>query len=164
MADEHQLEWQEYLLSDNPATLDVDFIHGFLTRSHWSQGISIEIVRRAIHHSLCFGVYHGQEQVGFARVISDRATFAYLCDVFVIEAHRGFGLSRTLVRHILSHPQLQGLRKIALYTSKAHDIYRDCGFSESSDRNWMEIHDKEIYLNERQSPEQGSGEIPSSNK
>jgi len=104
-------------------------------------------VRRSIQHSLCFGIYQGGQQVGFARVITDRATFAYIGDVFVVESHRGKGLSKWLMQCIKSHPDLQGLRRWSLITRDAHGLYRQFGFTAlKSPHNWMEIHDPNVYL------------------
>ncbi len=118
-----------YQLSDAKARLDLDVIHGFLAGSYWSPGIPRQTVARAIAGSLCFGVYHGAAQVGFARVITDGATFAYLADVFVLPAHRGKGLSKALMQFILAHPDLQGLRRFMLVTRDAHALYRQFGFT-----------------------------------
>ena len=109
--------------------LDLDVIHGFLSASYWSPDVPRETVRRAIENSLCFGVYIGAAQVGFARVITDLATFAYLADVFVLEAYRGRGLSKRLMDAIVSHPQLQGLRRWMLITRDAHGLYARYGFT-----------------------------------
>ena len=125
-------EWKrgEYAISSDPKRLDLGFVHGFLTTSYWAQNISEEAVRRSVEHSLCFGVYHEQTQVGFARVITDRATFAYLADVFITEQHRGRGLGKWLIETIVTHPELSGLRRWILVTRDAHDLYRKCGFRE----------------------------------
>jgi GNAT superfamily N-acetyltransferase len=138
----------EYAISTDPARLDVDAIHAYLTRSYWAEGIPIDVVRRSIAGSLCFGLYHGERQVGFARVISDRATFAYLADVYVLEEHRGRGLGVWLVGFIMRHPDLQGLRRWSLATRDAHELYRKFGWTElkSPDR-WMERHFPDIYRN-----------------
>ena len=97
-----------YRVSTDPSELDLGVVHGYLTESYWAAGVPEEVVRRSVENSLCFGVYSGEKQVGFARVVTDRATFAYLADVFVLEAHRGQGLGKWLVEVILSHPDLQG--------------------------------------------------------
>lgn len=104
-------------VSTDPARLDVDLIHEFLAASYWARGIPRSVVERSIRHSLCFGLYDGEQQVGFARVITDYATFAYLADVFVLESHRGCGLAKVLMEAIRSHPDLQGLRRWALVTA-----------------------------------------------
>ena len=120
-----------YEFSADNSRLDLDVIHAFLRGAYWSPGIPREVVERAIAGSLCFGVYGrepGVGQVGFARVVTDRATFAYLADVFVLEAHRGRGLSKQLVAFILEHPGLQGLRRFMLVTRDAHGVYERFGF------------------------------------
>ena len=117
-----------YDISDDPDRLDVGLIHEFLAASYWAKGRSRETVERSIAHSLCFGVYHRGQQVGFARVVSDRAVFAYLMDVFVLPEHRGRGVGKSLIRAVLSHPDLQGLRLFALRTRDAHGLYAQFGF------------------------------------
>lgn len=125
-------EWKrdQYIISCDPARLDLNVVHQFLRNSYWAQNISQDVLERSIEHSLCFGVYHEQSQVGFARVITDRATFAYLADVFIIEEYRGRGLGKWLVESILSHQMLSGLRRWILVTRDAHDLYRRCGFKD----------------------------------
>ncbi len=120
-----------YTLTDAPGRLDLDLIHGFLTASYWARGISRETVARSIRHSMAFGVYHdaSDTQIGFARVVSDRATFGYLSDVFVLDPHRRRGLARWLVLGILAHPELQGIRRFLLATRDAHAIYASVGFA-----------------------------------
>lgn len=127
-----QTEWKrgEYSISSDPKRIDIRVVHGFLTTSYWAHNISEEVVRRSIEHSFCFGVYHEGTQVGFARVVTDRATFAYLADVFIIEQYRGRGLGQWLINTIVTHPELSGLRRWLLVTRDAHDLYRKCGFSE----------------------------------
>jgi GNAT superfamily N-acetyltransferase len=135
-----------YLFSSDPARLQVPVIHGFLTRCYWAEGIPEETVRRSIAHSLCFGVYAEGQQVGFARVITDRATFAYLADVFVLPAHRGHGLAEQLLRLILAEPELQGLRRFLLGTRDAHGLYARLGFTAlAKPEIWMEISQLDIY-------------------
>jgi len=136
----------EFLLSTDPKRLDVDFVHVFLTHSYWAKGISRELVERSMENSLCFGVYTKGKQVAFARVISDFATYAYLGDVFVIEAYRGNGLGKWMMQCIRQHPQLQGLRRWTLLTRDAHGLYEQFGFTsvKKPDR-YMEIHDPEVY-------------------
>ena len=117
-----------YRISTDRARLDVRLIHEFLSQSaYWAQRRPLEIVQQSIEGSLCFGVYKGAEQVGFARVVTDRATFAWLCDVFVVEAHRGLGLGKWLVECIVAHPDLQTLRTFLLSTRDAHELYRRYG-------------------------------------
>jgi GNAT superfamily N-acetyltransferase len=130
----HQFPIQEYeqdgfLISTDPARLDLDVIHDFLANeAYWSPGVAREKVARQMHHSLCFGMYTAGQQMGFARVISDFTTFAYLADVFVLRPFRGQGLGKWLVQTILSHPELQGLRRLTLNTRDAHTLYRQFGF------------------------------------
>jgi GNAT superfamily N-acetyltransferase len=119
-----------YLISTEASMLDLEVVHGYLSRSYWAAGVPEDVVRRSIENSLCFGVYRGEEQAGFARVVTDRATFAYLADVFVLEEHRGQGIGKWLVEVILSHPDLQGLRRWMLATRDAHDLYRRYAFTE----------------------------------
>jgi GNAT superfamily N-acetyltransferase/uncharacterized damage-inducible protein DinB len=124
----------EFLISTDPALLDVPLIHDFLAnRSYWATGRPLEVVRRAIENSLCLGVYERGRQVGFARVVTDRATFAWLCDVFVLEAYRGRGLSKWLLECVLGHPELQGLRRVLLGTRDAHGLYQRYGFTPLAD-------------------------------
>ena len=124
-------ERDEYVISTERARLDLNVIHDFLTHSYWATGISRAIVEQSIEHSLPFGVYHGTRQVGFARVISDYTTFAYIADVFIIEEFRGNGLSKWLVETMTTHPELQGLRRWMLMTRDAHGLYAKAGFSPS---------------------------------
>ena len=126
----HETHHAGYLISDNPALLDVDAIHAFLTRSAWGEGISREIVARSVAHSLCIGIYApGAAQIGLVRVISDYATFAYLCDVYVLEPHRQRGLSKAAVQLVTTHPKLQGIRRQHLVTPDAHGLYARFGFA-----------------------------------
>jgi GNAT superfamily N-acetyltransferase len=118
----------EYEISTDPGRLDVTAIHAYLTRSYWACGIPRAVVERSLAHSLSFGLYRGDTQVGFARVVTDRATFAYLADVYVLEEHRGKGLSKWLVESVLHHPDLQGLRRFLLATRDAHGLYARYGF------------------------------------
>lgn len=118
----------EFMISDDPARLDPVAIHHYLTRSYWAEGIPLETVRRSITGSLCLGVYRGDRQVGFARVVTDRATFAYLCDVYILEEYQGRGLGTRLMREVMAHPDLQGLRRFSLVTRDAHGLYEPFGF------------------------------------
>ena len=124
-------EWrrENFTISTDPDRFERSMIHEFLSGSYWAKGSPRETVERSIEGALCFGVYHGERQVGFARVITDRATFAYLADVFVLESHRGLGLAAWLMESILAHPDLQGLRRWMLLTRDAHPLYRKSGFT-----------------------------------
>jgi GNAT superfamily N-acetyltransferase len=136
----------DFEISTDPARVDVGVVHEFLTNCYWAKGIPAETVRRSIENSICFGVYHGKQQVGFARVISDQATFAYLADVFVLPPFRGRGLSRWLMECIVAHPDLQGLRRWMLGTQDAHGLYAKYGFTAvKSPEIWMEVHRSDIY-------------------
>jgi GNAT superfamily N-acetyltransferase len=133
----------DFLISTDKARLDIEIIHGYLsTESYWAEGRSIETVRRSIEHSLAFGLYKGGSQIGFARVITDYATFAWLADVFVINEFRGQGLGKWLVAEIVSHPELEGLQRWLLATKDAHELYRRFGFAPlRRPERWMEMHD-----------------------
>lgn len=131
----------DVVVSDDRSLLDRALVHRFLSeRSYWAKGVSCEVVERSIEHSLCFGVYRAGRQVGFARVVSDFATFAWLADVFIVEEERGRGLSKRLVAAILAHPQLQGLRRFLLGTLDAHGLYAQFGFEPIKEvERFMEI-------------------------
>src|SRR5579862_1260659 len=136
----------EFVISTDRDRLNLGLVHDFLTNSHWAKGIAREIVARSIEHSLCFGIYDSGAQVGFARVISDFATFAYLGDVFVLESHRGKGLSKWLMECIAQHPALQNLRRWVLLTRDAHSLYSKYGFTPvKSPERYMEIHRPDVY-------------------
>jgi GNAT superfamily N-acetyltransferase len=137
----------EFLLSTDPKHLDLNVIHGFLSDCYWAKGIPRETVARSIEHSLCFGIYDSNRaQVGFARVVSDFATVAYLGDVFVLESHRGRGLSKWMMECIIQHPDLQGLRRWILLTQDAHGLYKQFGFTPvKSPERYMELHDPGVY-------------------
>jgi GNAT superfamily N-acetyltransferase len=136
-----------YRLSFDPSDLQLDAIHGFLTESYWATDISRTVVERAIAGSLCIGVFaSGGEQVGFARVVTDRATFAYLADVYVLEAHRGHGLAARMVTALHDHPELQGLRRWMLATSDAHGLYASLGWAAIDDATpFMQRHFPDVY-------------------
>lgn len=137
-----------FLVSTDLARLDVTAVHNYLSSSYWAQGISKEVVARAIQNSLCFGVYLGDEQIGFARVVTDKATFAYLCDVYILESHRGKGLSKWLMRCVVEHPDLQGLRRFSLATRDAHELYKKFGFTPlGKPESQMEILNQDVYQN-----------------
>ena len=141
----HQ-EWHRdgFTISTDPARFDLDVIHGFLSTSYWATGIPREVVKRSIEHSIGFGIYDGVQQVGFARVITDRATFGYLGDVFVLESHRGRGLSKWLMECVDGHPELQGFRRWVLLTRDAHGLYARHG--------WKPIANPDRYM-ERWTPD-----------
>jgi len=132
------------VISTDPGRLDLDVVHGFLSHSYWAEGIPRQTVLRSIAHSIPFGLYQeterGEAQVGFARAVSDHATFAYLADVFVLDAHRGHGLGIWLVECIVAHPELQSLRRWMLATKDAHGVYTELGFAPLPDPNgYMEL-------------------------
>ena len=133
---------ENFLVSDDPDLLDLDAVCDFLSRSYWADKRSRATIERSIKHSLNFGVYEGSRQIGFARVITDRAVFAYVCDVFIHEDYRAHGLGKWMMKSIMSHPELQGLRRWCLVTRDAHGLYSQLGFAELYDpRRWMEIFD-----------------------
>ena len=136
----------DFIISTDKEKLDIDLIHSFLAKSYWAEGISKEVIRKSVEASLCFGVFENDKQIGFARMITDKATFAYLADVFIIEDYRGRGLSKLLMEVIMSHPDLQGLRRFMLATRDAHGLYKQFGFTPltNTDR-WMQIHNPDIY-------------------
>ena len=140
------LALSDYEISTDPARLDLDVIHGFLSNSYWAKNIPRELVERSIRYSLCFGIFREGKQIGFARVISDFATFAYLADVFVLPEHRGKGVSKQLMEAILEHRDLQGLRRFMLATLDAHGLYKQFGFEplDHPDR-YMSIHRPNLY-------------------
>ena len=145
---EPQYEFGEFVVTTDAAWLDEDLIHKVLSTGYWAEGIPREVVARSIRNSLCFGVFEGAKQVGFARVISDYATFAYLADVFIIESHRGRGLTKFLMECIFRHAELQGLRRWTLITRDAHSLYAQFGFkSLPHPERFMELHNPDVYKN-----------------
>ena len=136
----------EFTVSTDPALIDLDVVHGFLTNSYWANGIPREVVARSIENSLCFGLYIQGKQVGFAHVISDYATYAYIGDVFILESFRGHGLGKWLMECIMQHPRLQGLRRWSLVTRDAHALYAQLGFTPlKKPQNYMEFHHPDVY-------------------
>lgn len=136
----------EYTISTHKEDLNIPYIHQFLTTSYWAEGIPVETVKRSIDGSLCFGVYHQNTQVGFARIISDLATYAYLADVFIDPRQQGKGLGKWLVGVILKHPDLQGLRRIELGTLDAHGLYAQFGFVPlPQPERFMQIRNPDVY-------------------
>jgi len=139
--------FDDYQISTDPTRLDVGVIHGFLRESYWAEGIPRDIVLRAIQNSLCFGVYCRNQQIAFARVVSDYATFAYLADVFVLAPWRGHGISKALMSEIVHHPDLQHLRRWVLGTKDAHGLYQRYGFTAPRfPERQMERADPGVYL------------------
>jgi len=136
----------QYSISTDKIKIQVPVVHHFLADSYWAKKISEEQVRRSIENSLCFSVYEHEKQIGFARVISDYTTFAYLADVFIIEEYRNKGLSKWLMECIVNHPDLQGLRRWVLATRDAHGLYAQYGFTPLSiPERWMELHNPGVY-------------------
>ena len=138
-----------YRISSAHDELDIQLIHDFISRSYWGEGVPRAIIEKAINNSLCFGVFADPGgQVGFARVITDRATFAYLADVFILDTHRGKGLAKKLIAHIAEHPDLQGLRRMMLATRDTHGLYAAYGFKSLANPNtFMEIWNPDVYRN-----------------
>lgn len=138
---------QPYEISSDITRLNVKSIHAFLTQTYWSPGIPFATVERAVRNSVCVGAYIGNEQVGFARMVTDRATFAYLADVYVLEKHRGNGLSRRMMEAIMQLPELQGLRRMMLVTRDAHGLYEKFGFKPlAAPSRFMELHNANAYV------------------
>ena len=136
----------DYSITTDKAKIDIDYTHQFLSQTYWAEGIPREVVESSIHGSLCFAVFHQTQQVGFARVISDEATFAYLADVFIDPDYRGKGLSKWLMKIIMAYPTLQGLRRFLLATRDAHGLYEQFGFTPiPSVDPWMQVHKPDIY-------------------
>ena len=139
-----------FTISTDKHKLDIPYIHRFLVQSYWAENIPIEIVERSINGSFCFGVYEGEQQIGFARVITDKATFGYLADVFIDEKYRGRGLSKKLVAAIMSHPDLQGFRSWQLATLDAHGLYEKFGFRPlDNPERIMRKYDANVYKSGR---------------
>ncbi len=138
-----------FLVSTDPGKLDLYAIHEFLSKeSYWAKGIPKEIMVRAIENSLCFGVYKNSKQIGFARIITDHATFAYLCDVYILETHRGKGLAKWLMSALMAHPSIQELRRFNLVTRDAHRLYSQFGFTALNNPDgYMELVRRGIYQN-----------------
>jgi GNAT superfamily N-acetyltransferase len=145
-----------YSISTDQRRLDAALVHRYLCAdSYWARAVPLDVVQRAIRNSLCFGVYRDDLQVGFARVVSDAATFAYLADVFILPGHRGIGLGKRLIAAVMAHPELQDLRRFMLATRDAHGLYRQFGFTEPKNPQLlMERHDPDIYQ------DAGSGAMP----
>ncbi len=136
----------QFLITTDPTRQDVGAIHAFLKTAYWCEGIPRDVVARSIEHSLPFGLFDGEKQIGLARVITDYATFAYVGDVYILETYRGRGLSKWLMSCIMSHPDLHGLRRWCLLTRDAHGLYRQSGFElTKTPERWMEVTNPDIY-------------------
>ena len=151
MNNQFEVEKDGYLISTNPSKIDVSVVHGYLSKeSYWAKDIPLETVQQSIENSLCFGLYFDNKQVGFARLITDKATFAYLADVFIIPEHRKKGLSKWLMETIHAHPALQGLRRWLLGTRHAHTLYEQFGwtrFGDEQKERFMQFHNPDVYKN-----------------
>jgi N-acetylglutamate synthase-like GNAT family acetyltransferase len=149
MSDVYEVTKDEYLISTDKTKIDVSVVYDYLSNdSYWAENIPLSIVEKSITNSLCFGVYHHNKQIGFARLITDKATSAYLADVFILPGHRGKGLSKWLVQSIHAHPELQTLRRWLLATKDAHTLYEQFGwtrFDENASSKMMQKHNPDIY-------------------
>jgi N-acetylglutamate synthase-like GNAT family acetyltransferase len=146
------MEWRkdDYLVSTDKSKIDIAAVHDFLSKSYWAEGIPFEVVKQSVDNSLCFGLYHQRVLIGFARVISDFATFAYLADVFILPQERGKGLSKWLMKVIVEHPQLQSLRRFTLPTKDAHSLYTQFGFTPfDKPERWMQRHNPDVYKKDK---------------
>ena len=138
---------ERFRITTDVEEMDLDAVHAYLTRSYWAEGISKNLVARSIEGSLCFGLLDGSRQIGFARVVSDGATFGWLCDVYVLEEHQGRGLGTWMMRELMMHPDLQGLRRWGLVTRDAHGLYEKVGFAAPANpAGLMEIARPGMYL------------------
>ena len=160
MSGYYEARKDEYLISTDPSLLHVDVIHHYLSEeSYWALNIPRDVVERSVSNSLCFGLYEKDKQIGFARVVTDKATFAYLADVFILEEYRGKGLAKWLMETIQAHPGLQGLRRWMLGTRDAHSLYEQFGWTvldEDTRKRFMQRHFKDVY----HSQEVGKSESP----
>ncbi len=140
-----------YKVTDNKEEMDIDAIHLYLTHSYWAKGVPKSVMIKAFENSLCFAVIFEddcskKEQVGFARLITDYATFAYLADVYILKEHRGKGLSKLMMQQVINHPQLQGLRRIMLATKDAHGLYKQFGFTDLTEqKTFMQLWTPDVY-------------------
>jgi len=142
----HEVDRRGFIASDDPDRIDYAALHGFLTNSYWARGISLELVEKSVRNSVSMGLYADHRMIGFARAVTDYATFAYLGDVFVLEAWRGRGLGLFVSRCVVEHPRLQGLRRWILSTHDAHGVYAKLGFGPLADPSGiMTVHDPDIY-------------------
>lgn len=139
-----------YTISTDSSRFDLEMVYDFLTHCYWAEGIPRDMVQRSVDNALCFGVFAEEKQVGFARVITDRATYAYIGDVFILESHRGRGLSKLLMKAIMEHPELQGFRRWSLVTDDAHGLYKQFGFRPvKNPEKYMEIVNSNVYKGRR---------------
>ena len=139
----------EYEIDDDLGRIDLDVVHGFLRGSYWAEGVPRDVVERSLANSLNLGLYHAGSQIGLTRAVTDRATFAWVADVFVLPGHRGRRLGHWMIETLLVHPDMAGLRRIILATSDAHGVYADCGFTPlTGTERYMEIAraPRELYL------------------
>jgi GNAT superfamily N-acetyltransferase len=145
----YKTEKDGYMITTDDAAMDVEVIHRYLSvESYWAKGIPTEVVKKSIANSLCFGVFYEGSQVGFARLVTDKATFAYLADVFILPAHRGKGLSKWLIQTMHAHPEVQTLRRWVLSTRDAHTLYEQFGwtrFTEDVSSRFMQKHNPDVY-------------------
>ncbi len=140
----------DFMVTTDLSRMDMNVVYGYFSRAYWCEGLPRETLERAMQNSLCFGVLEGEKQVGFARVVSDRTTFAYVCDVFVLESHQGRGLGTWLMQCVVRHPELQGLRRWHLTTRDAHSLYRKVGFTLlSKPERHMEVFTPDIYKQQK---------------
>ena len=149
MSQQYEARKDEYFVSTDSSLLSIDVIYNYLSReSYWAQNIPRQVVEKSISNSLCFGLYHQDKQIGFARLITDKATFAYLADVFILDEYRKKGLSKWLIKTIQAHPDLQGLRRWMLGTRDAHGLYEQFGWTvldEDTRKRFMQRHNKNVY-------------------
>lgn len=138
---------QRYRISNELNEMDIDVIHAFISKSYWAKDIPKSVLQKALAHSLCFGVFtNDKQQIGFGRLITDRATYAYLADVFIIDEYRGLGLGKALMTNIVSHPDLQGLRRMVLSTRDAHGLYAKFGFKPVPNPEvFMQVWQPDVY-------------------
>ncbi len=140
----------EFTITTDPARLDLDAVYAYLARAYWCEGIPRQVVERATRQSLCFSLFEGERQIGMVRVITDYTTFAYLCDVYVLESHQGHGLGTWMMECVVRHPDLQGLRRWHLTTRDAHALYRKVGFVPlSKPERHMELFTPDIYKQQK---------------
>ena len=149
MSEHFEARKENYVISTDNSKIDVDTIYQYLNKeSYWAKGIPKDVVEKSIRNSLCFGVYFDDEQIGFARLVTDKATFAYLADVFILPVHRGKGVSKFLMQTIHAHPELQNLRRWWLGTKDAHGLYEQFGWTRINDevaKRFMQKHNPDVY-------------------